>query len=104
MTAKELLTTMGGNTQFCIQGTTEKDEYVQLAHGVVDDIKFPLVPYGKYEIEHLSVFGNVLYITLDSEINFAHINPELTDITDKGFCGYIGCEEEEEIHYDGRGL
>lgn len=86
---KDLLTMTGGNTNFYIQGTTEKQTYVQLAHGKVDDIKFPLVPYGNFDIEHISVDGNYLYIILDDKYNFAEINPELTDITSSGFCGYI---------------
>ena len=45
MTVKDILTITSGNTKFCIQGTTESDEIVQLAHGKVNDIKFPLVPY-----------------------------------------------------------
>lgn len=89
MTAEEILTMTGGNTNFYIQGTTEKEEIVQLAYGKVDDIKFPLVPYGKYEVEHISVDGNYLYLVLDGEYNFAKINTELTDITCSGFTGYI---------------
>ena len=41
MTVKDLLTITGGNTKFYINGTTEKQSYVQLAFGKVDDIKFP---------------------------------------------------------------
>ena len=66
-----------------------KNKIVQLAYGKVDDIKFPLVPYGKYEVQHISVDENYLYICIDDNINFAQINPELTDITCDGFTGYI---------------
>lgn len=93
MTVKDILTMTGGNTKFYIQGTTEKDEIVQLAHGKVDDIKFPLVPYGKYEVQHISVDENCLYICIDDNVNFAHINPELTDITCSEFVGYIETNE-----------
>lgn len=89
MTVKDLLTITGGNTKFYINGTTEKQSYVQLAFGKVDDIKFPLVPYGKYEIQHISVDENYLYIILDDKYNFAEINPKLTDITSCGFVGYL---------------
>lgn len=89
MTVKDILTMAGGNTNFYIQGTTDKDEIVQLAYGKVDEIKFPLVPYGKYEVQHISVDENYLYIILDDKYNFAKINPELTDITCSGFIGYI---------------
>ena len=81
MNVKDLLTITGGNTKFYIQGTTEKNICVQLACGEVDDIKFPLVPYAKYEIQHISVDENFLYIVLDDKYNFAEINPELADIT-----------------------
>ena len=89
MTVKDLLTITGGNTNFVIQGTTEKDKIVQVAYGKVDEIKFPLVPYGKYDIEHVSVDENTLYIVLDSAINFAEINTEMTCITHNNFVGYL---------------
>lgn len=89
MKVEELLNITGGNTSFIIQGTTEKDEIVQVAYGKVDDIKFPLVPYGNYKIEHTSVDENMLYIILDREINFVEINEELTDIKHPSFTGYI---------------
>lgn len=50
MKVKDLLTITGGNTKFYIQGTTENQKYVQLAYGKVDDIKFPLVPYGNCDV------------------------------------------------------
>lgn len=89
MKVKDLLTITGGNTNFYIQGITEEQKYVQLAYGKVDDIKFPLVPYGEFDIQHISVDENYLYIILDDKYNFAEINPELTDITSSGFCGYL---------------
>ena len=89
MTVKDLLYITGGNTNFVIQGTTEKDKIVQLAYGKVDEIKFPLIPYGKYNIEHVSVDENMLYIVLDSAINFAEINTEITCITHSNFVGYL---------------
>lgn len=89
MKVEELLTRTGGNTSFIIQGTTETDEIVQVAYGKVDDIRFPLIPYGNYGIEHISVDENILYIMIDYEINFAKINEELTDITHPSFTGYV---------------
>lgn len=89
MKVSELLTVSGGNTKFIIQGTTDKDEIVQVAYGVVDDIKFPSVPYGNYEISHISVDENYLYIVIDASINFAKINVEMTDINSNGFVGYL---------------
>ncbi len=60
-----------------------------MAYGKVDDIKFPLVPYGEYEVQNISVDENCLYICIDDNINFTDINPKLTDITCDGFTGYI---------------
>ena len=76
MIVKDLLDTIGGNTNILICGTTENDKYVDLWRGTGDDIKFPLVPYAKYEIEHTSVSDNTLVIVLDSSLNFAEINPK----------------------------
>lgn len=65
MTVGDILTITGGNTNFYIQGTTEDDKIIQLAYGKVDDIKFPSVPYGKYEVEHMTVDGNFLYLIIN---------------------------------------
>ena len=65
MTVGDILTIAGGNTNFYIQGTTEDDKIIQLAYGKVDDIKFPSVPYGKYEVEHMTVDGNFLYLIIN---------------------------------------
>lgn len=81
MIVKDLLDTIGGSTNIVIRGTTEKDKYVDLWRGIGDDIKFPLVPYAKYEIEHTSVSDNVLIIVLDSSLNFAEMNPETVGMT-----------------------
>lgn len=85
MIVKDLLETVGGNTEIVIRGTTEKDKYVDLWRGMGDDIKFPLIPYAKYEIEHTSVNDNVLIVVLDSSLNFAEINPKAVGMT-----AYIG--------------
>lgn len=85
MIVKDLLDTIGGNTNIVIRGTTEKDEYVDLWRGIGDDIKFPLVPYAKYEVEHTSVSDNILIIVLDSSLNFAEMNTETVGMT-----AYIG--------------
>lgn len=90
MIVKDLLDTIGGNTKIVIRGTTEKEKYVDLWRGAGDDIRFPLVPYAKYEIEHISVSDNVLIIILDGSLNFAEINPETVGMT-----AYIGTQVEE---------
>lgn len=91
MTVKELLTLTGGNTKFSIHGITHNNKEVLLAYGEVNDIKFPLAPYGKYEIQHISVTGlpASLRIILSDTVRFAEINPDFTDITSEAFCGYL---------------
>ena len=89
MIVKDLLDTIGGSTNIIIRGTTEKDKYVDLWKGIGDDIKFPLVPYAKYEIEHTSVSDNVLIIVLDSSLIFAETNPDTVGMT-----AYIGNQVE----------
>lgn len=91
MTVSELLTMMKGDVTFQIHGTTDKGMYVKVAYGKVEDIKFPLVPYGKYEIKDVNVIDSKyrLFIMLDSKYNFAKINTEFADITSSGFCGYL---------------
>ena len=95
MIVKDLLDTIGGNTNILICGTTEKDKYVDLWKGTGDDIKFPLVPYAKYEIEHTSVSDNTLVIVLDSSLNFAEMNPETVGMT-----AYIGTQLETDVVMD----
>jgi len=90
MTVKELLTLTGGNTRFAIQGVTHKDQYITVAYGTADYIKFPLVPYGKHEIQHISVDpSGRLNIILSDDVRFTEINPDFTDITSEAFCGYL---------------
>lgn len=91
MTVQDLLTITGGNTKFSIHGITHDDKEVLLAYGEVDGIKFPLAPYGKYEIQHISVTGHPasLRIILDDTVRFAKINPDHADITSTAFCGYL---------------
>lgn len=81
MIVRDLLNTIGGNTNIVIRGTTDRDKWVDLWKGIGDDIKFPLVPYAKYEIEHISVSDNVLAIALDNSLNFAEMNPETVGMT-----------------------
>lgn len=88
MTVGDILTITGGNTNFYIQGTTEDDKIIRLAYGKVDDIKFPSVPYGKYEVEHMTVDGSFLYLIIDTSIHFTNVNIELTDINNKEFFWY----------------
>lgn len=91
MTVKDLLTMVKEDTTFQIHGTTDKGQYVKVAYGTVKDIKFPLVPYGDYDVKDVNVIdsNHRLFIMLESKYNFAEINPELADITSDGFTGYL---------------
>lgn len=89
MTVEDVLTITGGNTKFCIQGVTQDNKIIQLAYGKVDDIKFPLVPYGKYNVEHMTVDENFLYLMIHINVYFTNVNIEIADITNKKFAGYI---------------
>jgi hypothetical protein len=83
MKVKDILEVVGGRIKINIYGTTEKDKYVTVWKGIGDDIKFPLVPYADYEVEHVSIVEgeDILGIVIDSSINFADINPETIGLT-----------------------
>lgn len=91
MTVKDLLTMVKDDVTFQIHGTTDKGQYVRVAYGTVKDIKFPLVPYGDYEVNYVTVMDSKhrLFILLENKYNFAEINSELADITSGGFVGYL---------------
>lgn len=57
MTIKDILTITGGNTKVMIFSTDKEDRYIRLWYGVVDDIHFPYVPYGHYDVEHMTVIN-----------------------------------------------
>lgn len=103
MTVNDLLQlqTFRGNANIIIRGTTEKNKYVDLWKGKMDDIKFPLVPYAKYEIAHtfISADESNVVLILDSSLNFAEINPDTVGMT-----AYIGNQvitedDKEVIHF-----
>lgn len=89
MIVKELLEIIGGSTNIVIRGIAENNKEVELWKGIGDDIKYPLIPYGKYEIDYISVNNNVLIIGLDYSVKFAEINPETIGMT-----AYIGTQVE----------
>lgn len=75
MKVKDLMLITGGNTNVLMYGTTEKDEYVKVWDGIVDDMNFndDLVPYGEYKIDYVTVINGEdnLVVIIDSEVNFA---------------------------------
>ena len=91
MTVKDLLTIVKDDVTFQIHGTTDKGQDVKVAYGTVKDIKFPLVPYGDYEVKDINIIDSEyrLLIILYSSYNFAEIIPEFADINSIEFCGYL---------------
>lgn len=91
MTVKDLLSIVKEDVTFQIHGTADEGQYVKVAYGKVGDIKFPLIPYGNYDVKDVSVIDSKyrLFIMLENKYNFAEINPEFTDITSSKFCGYL---------------
>lgn len=57
MTIKDILTTTGGNTKVMIFSADEEQRYIRLWYGIVDNINFPHVPYGDYDVEHMTVIN-----------------------------------------------
>lgn len=86
MTIKDILTVTGGRTKVVILSVDEKEEYMALWYGNVDDIDFEHVPYGNYEVEHMTVINGEDVLQLHFEY------PELTkqerDIVDRKAVGY----------------
>lgn len=72
MTIKDILTVTGGRTKVVILSVDEKEEYMALWYGNVDNIDFEHVPYGDYEVEHMTVINGEDVLQLHFEY------PELT--------------------------
>ena len=72
MKVKDLILIAGGRTKVRMVGTTDKDEFVNLWNGIVDDIDFSKIPYGEYEIDSISVVNGEdnLLINIDNSVNF----------------------------------
>ena len=75
MKVKDLVIITGGLTNIRMVGTTDKDQYVDVWKGIIDDIDFNnnLIPYGEYKIDHVTVINETdeLVIIIDESINFA---------------------------------
>lgn len=72
MTIKDILTVTGGRTNVVILSTDEKEKYIALWYGNIDDIDFEHVPFGNYEVEHVTVINGEDVLQLHFEY------PELT--------------------------
>lgn len=85
MKVKDLILITGGNTKVRMVGTTDKDLFVEIWDGIVDDIDFNnnQIPYGDYEIESVSVINGEdnLLINIDSSVNFCpNINTDIKHV------------------------
>lgn len=72
MTIKDVLIVTGGRTKVVILSADEKEKYIALWYGNVDDIDFEHVPFGNYEVEHVTVINGEDVLQLHFEY------PELT--------------------------
>ena len=85
MKVKDLILITGGNTKVRMVGTTDKDMYVDVWNGIIDDIDFNnnQIPYGDYEIEDITVINgeDSLLINIDNSVNFApNINTDIKHV------------------------
>lgn len=109
MTIKDILTITGGNTRVVIFSADKEDRYIRLWYGIVDDIHFPHVPYGYYDVEHVTVINkeDILQLHFEyPELSKDHINmiseeavgyPYPTDWIEKLFIKYRDWEYIREI-------
>lgn len=109
MTIKDILTITGGNTKVMIFSADKEDRYIRLWYGIVDDIHFPHVPYGYYDVEHMTVINeeDILQLHFEyPELSKDHIDmineeaigyPYPTDWIEKLFIKYRNWEYIREI-------
>lgn len=109
MTIKDILTITGGNTKVMIFSADKEDRYIRLWYGIVDDIHFPHVPYGYYDVEHMTVINeeDILQLHFEyPELSKDHIDmineeavgyPYPTDWIEKLFIKYRDWEYVREI-------
>lgn len=55
MTIKDILTVTGGRTKVVILSTDEKEKYIALWYGNVDDIDFEHVPFGNMLVSYYGI-------------------------------------------------
>ena len=109
MTIKDILTITGGNTKVMIFSADKKNRYIRLWYGIVDDINFPHVPYGYYNVERMTVINeeDILQLHFEyPELSKDHIDiineeavgyPYPTDLIEKLFIKYRDWEYVREI-------
>lgn len=86
MTIKDILTITGGNTKVMIFSADKDDRYIRLWYGIVDDICFPHVPYGYYDVEHMTVNNEEDILQLYFE--YPELSKDYIDIINKEAIGY----------------
>ncbi len=86
MTIKDILTITGGNTKVMIFSVDKDDRYIRLWYGIVDDICFPHVPYGYYDVEHMTVNNEEDILQLYFE--YPELSKDYIDIINKEAIGY----------------
>ena len=84
MTIKDILTITGGNTKVMIFSTDEKDRYIRLWYGIVDDINFPYVPYGYYDVEHIINEEDILQLHFE----YPELSKDNIDVINEEAVGY----------------
>lgn len=85
MTIANVLYITGGRTNVEIYGI-KNDKYMKLWEGQVDDIDFPVVPYGNYKVQHMTVINeeDVLQLHFD----YPELTEEQKDIVNREAVGY----------------
>lgn len=86
MTIKDILTITGGNTKVMIFSVDKEDRYIRLWYGIVDDIHFPHVPYGYYDVEHMTVINEEDIFQLHFE--YPKLSKEHIDMINEEAVGY----------------
>lgn len=86
MTIKDILTITGGNTKVMIFSADKEDRYIRLWYGIVDDIHFPHVPYGYYDVEHMTVINKEDILQLHFE--YPELSKDHIDMINEEAVGY----------------
>lgn len=85
MTIKDILTITGGNTKVMLFSEDE-DRYIRLWYGIVDNIHFPHVPYGYYDVEHMTVINEEDILQLHFE--YPELSKDHKDMVNEEAVGY----------------
>ncbi len=86
MKISDVLNITGGRTNVLIYGIDKNDQYIALWKGQVDDIDFSAIPYGCYEVQHMTVINeeDVLQLHFD----YPELTEKQKDIVNRESVGY----------------